>query len=406
MNDTVNYQWTVCTHPEGSLYFLAESASQSLKIFTDGDLTNPTIRNLVETAIDALLQLAQSQSISISHTELVIELLATNLMGYYFVETPSRSVFWLRDFKASLLRGNFGWFMHIMLSSTQITHLDEFRYHCACYPHSDRVSSLGDITNELEYYVVYALGDVTASASGSTSPYSKEELRDILSILDLIKAKPYSHYYMSLSGELNYSLFIAMFMRTFVTSKFLNFHGQVGARLSADQSVYMQEDSAPTKLKFNLPNLVLALGRLCFSFVSIRYRRKLEETFIGDQISRESWKLFVESLSSDWKAVVLNSALILNANIAFLAVPGVIATDPNTLDIIQAFSHVSIIFSFLSGIAGLFLYQLVTFRIGSYSNRKGTVRTLSPNPHLLTSNPSSKPFPAIPEVVRYKVRWH
>ncbi|KIJ52665.1 hypothetical protein M422DRAFT_43489 [Sphaerobolus stellatus SS14] len=380
MNDTVNYQWTACTHPEGSLYFLAESASQSLKIFTDGDLTNATIRNLVETAIDALLQLAQSQSISISHTELVIELLATNLIGYYFVETPSRSVFWLRDFKASLLRGNFGWFMHIMLSSTRITHLDEFRYHCACYPHSDRVSSLGDITNELEYYVVYALGDVTASASGSTSPYSKEELRDILSILDVIKA---------------------MFMRTFVTSKFLNFHGQAEARLSADQSVYMQEESAPTKLKFNLPNLVLALGR-----------RKLEETFIDDQVSRESWKTFVESLNSDWNAIVLYSTLILNANIAFLSVPGVIATGPNAPNIVQRCSNASILFSLGSGTTGLSLYHLVTSkRIGYYLDRKGTVRTLSPNPHLLTSNPSSNPFPflfpfpAIPEVVQYNVNW-
>ncbi|KIJ26555.1 hypothetical protein M422DRAFT_55480 [Sphaerobolus stellatus SS14] len=107
MNDTFNYQWTVCTHPEGSLYFLAESASQSLKIFTDEDLTNPTIRNLVEEAIDALLQLAQSQSISISHTELVIELLATNQMGYYFVETPSRSVFLAKRLQCFALEGQF-----------------------------------------------------------------------------------------------------------------------------------------------------------------------------------------------------------------------------------------------------------------------------------------------------------
>ncbi|KIJ24961.1 hypothetical protein M422DRAFT_274155 [Sphaerobolus stellatus SS14] len=336
VNHRANFQWIACTHPEGSLYFLAES-SQCLKIFTDEDVTNPTTRGLIEKAIDKLLRLAQRESISVVGTEIVLELKGKNQIGYYFVQSSSRSIFWLEDFDisevvllsldgvtslpqartASLLRHNFGWFIIDFVLSLN-THLDGSRYHCGCFPDSNRVFALGNFMVELEYYVVYALG--------------------------------------------------AILMRTFVTSKFLDFHGRVGARLSADQSVYMQEIRT---LSGGFILLLFVMLSKVFFNAPAQYLSRFKEIMRDDQVSRVYLQIFIDRLNSDWKDVVLYSTVVLNANVAFLAVPGVVrGPDFNVSTTAQKCSFASLLLSICSVTVGLFLIRTDYFKL-ERENPKG-----------------------------------
>ncbi|KIJ52671.1 hypothetical protein M422DRAFT_776274 [Sphaerobolus stellatus SS14] len=195
-NGRAGYQRTVCTHPEGSIYFMAES-TQRLKIFTDADLTNPKTLGLIEEATDQLLQRAHYFQ-------------GNNEIGYYFVESSSRSVFWLGDVSTEnarmlvsidgvtslpqirfLIEGVF-WLVYSSYQAVEVERrsllMGGSRYHCACSPHSGRVLALGNVMVELENYVVYALGDIMMSISRSNSPYSKGELSEILPMLNKMKA--------------------------------------------------------------------------------------------------------------------------------------------------------------------------------------------------------------------------
>jgi len=100
--------------------------------------------------------------------------------------------------------------------------------------------------------------------------------------------------------------------------RFTNFHGTQGARLNRRQKVRPPATKRPkifTILSFSL------------FFAPDIHLRNIEDIFIDrSMVLQESWKNFIMNLIREWEGLVLYSTVLLNANVAFLAIPGVIAS--------------------------------------------------------------------------------
>jgi len=102
-------------------------------------------------------------------------------------------------------------------------------------------------------------------------------------------------------------------------SKFLNFYGQVSARLSANQSVY---DSEHTRGK-GTTRLLLANIFLCGA-PAAQYKF-LRDTWIDDILNYPRWSKYISRLNGDWSNVTIFSTVMLAVDISFMAVPGVVS---------------------------------------------------------------------------------
>jgi len=158
---------------------------------------------------------------------------------------------------------------------------------------------------------------------------------------------------------------LARFMKYIAEKKYYNFHGQPDARLNSDQSVFRGEArkrSMVTRLfsllLFNAPDI---------------HAREFHKVWVDRLINHVTWSQFIAKLTSEWQDFTLYNTVLLNANVALLAVPGVISNNsPPTSDNpsqnssctngsattpAQIASYLSILTSFGSIIMGLLLVR-------------------------------------------------
>ncbi|KIJ58821.1 hypothetical protein HYDPIDRAFT_33784 [Hydnomerulius pinastri MD-312] len=113
-------------------------------------------------------------------------------------------------------------------------------------------------------------------------------------------------------------LFLARLMALFARTKFYNFHGQPGARLEADQSVYSKAgDEQQSSSIFFAPIDFL------FFYAPSAQIRKLEEIWVDKVVHYTRWKTFVSGLNNEWNGFTIYSTVMLAVDVSFLAVPGV-----------------------------------------------------------------------------------
>jgi hypothetical protein len=130
--------------------------------------------------------------------------------------------------------------------------------------------------------------------------------------------------------------------------KFLNFHGQHGARLSRNQSIYGHAKDNPTIL-------ISILSPLLFYAPDV-YLHTLENIWVDGLIHLTCWRQMIEQLQEEWTDFTLLNTIILTANVSFLAIPSV-GNGPSQLSnsIAQNASYVSVITSTGSIILALLL---------------------------------------------------
>ena len=121
---------------------------------------------------------------------------------------------------------------------------------------------------------------------------------------------------------------------------FYNFSGHHGARISREQTVHGDKTDPPSRFH---QLLFLLLFR-----VPKKRLHQLDKIYIDDKVQRLSWKSFSEKLVNSWQQEVINvsiletsiytlwtsrpclqAAVLLNANIAYLAIPGVTGNGGN-----------------------------------------------------------------------------
>lgn len=142
--------------------------------------------------------------------------------------------------------------------------------------------------------------------------------------------------------------------------QFLNLHGERGARLSRDQSVHPEVNK--TRLfKFLSPFLL---------FAPTSYLNKLQETSVDSLVNKPSWTSIKGQLTEEWKDSALfvsfmrrafwrvvngsigKATVLLNANVAFLAIQSVDEAERSNA---QRASYFSVLTSMGAIILGLLL---------------------------------------------------
>ncbi|KAN0076761.1 hypothetical protein V8E55_010616 [Tylopilus felleus] len=326
--------WQRFVHPEGNIYFYYQS--KDLRFFTDTyfEENNPW-DNIVSSATDRI-QKAKKESLWDDYAELVLNVSEDQrTCFYYFVNPIDRRLFWVDEVNVKDLFGNA--FTGVNECS-QIKYLleEHYWYHCLYYPHSRPVPK--KVFDELRGMLRYAKAEL-ATSDTSLSPFTVEELTSLLQIVksssDCVEAPN------------EYSVCIlARLMSAFAQNKFLNFHGQGIARLDADVHVFA-EDHRENRSIFMIRNVFL-LGTNVLLFGSLKeHARRLRRVWADDIIIKPRWKDFINRVTNELSRYAIFSTVMLTANLAFLAVPG-IATPPQVIIYGSALTTItSIIISFV-----------------------------------------------------------
>jgi hypothetical protein len=79
--------------------------------------------------------------------------------------------------------------------------------------------------------------------------------------------------------------------------RFLNLHGEPGARLDSCQSIYTPEPEKDSFLMKILSPLMI--------YGPESHLRRLEETTVDYMVSKRTWKMFSEKIFGEWRETIL-----------------------------------------------------------------------------------------------------
>ncbi|KAK7052040.1 hypothetical protein R3P38DRAFT_3255270 [Favolaschia claudopus] len=335
--------WTPCQHPEGAQYFFHEEK----RVFTDANLFDANTLTFINDNMRTVLDFLQAHNVDLDPgVDLVLDefLYDDGSKGcqYYFVNHQDRCVFWMDYCDSNLfpvtaeVKG--------MSSASHIRHELEAQYwlHCEYYPLAFEVTHV--VVDELRDIVLHALGDVITS---ETSTVSREidDLNKMITLLDGISQYVGEHADKNLSGS---TVLVGRLMHLFARNRVYNFHGEPGARLNVDQSIHA---TAQTRTL-----LVRTLSPLLFYAPDV-HLSGLKAIGMDGIIRRRGWADYVRRLIGEWQEFILYATVVLNANVAFLAISSVDnngASAPNR-SAAQISSYLSILTSIGSIIVGLLL---------------------------------------------------
>ncbi|KAF8844196.1 hypothetical protein BDN67DRAFT_1066314 [Paxillus ammoniavirescens] len=340
--------WTRSVHPEGAVYFRHERRG----IYTDADIRdvptfeiiNRAIARIHETLLEANMSIEQSENV-----QLVIELHmpkgkskrtskgrpkhhtkskdrgdaegnAKPTCLYYFVNHARRCLLWPTEFTEVSNE----LFFHVrgVKSWDHVRHAMERQYwfHCELFPDSLYILPAKDLpasdsqsaellVHELKQIIMHASGDALTSKT-SLVPFDKEELGKMLELMDHIRDS-FGTSDTPISPCVK--VLMARLMRTFAHARFFNFYGEIGARLDADQTVYNVTERRASVL-------LLFISWLLFRAPDV-HLKTLRTIWVDQTINYVPWTKFLDKLNSEWQELVLYATVILNANVAFLAIP-------------------------------------------------------------------------------------
>lgn len=327
--------WTPLMHPEGALYWVHEKDP----IYTDTNMCDPDLRQHIEEALQEINELKELCPPLPEDWELALELSKDDETGepicsYYFVCISTRCLFWLHDFDLeSVLAG--------LCGVTEWTHIHlalqgQYWSHWEMFPHNREVPEY--LVQELLGILVHAGVDCMTS-SNSTAAYSEGELSKLLG---------YVKHVTSVGGNYGFSAcVVGRLMSFFVFSRYINFYGQKGARLTTDQTIY--------GFRPKRTYLIKTMSILLF-FAPESHLKGLESIYTDFVLCQHRWAQFTTRLQADWTEFVLYGAVLLVANVAFLAIPSIDSGDPIRTPA-QLASYFSVIASIGSVVMGLLLLR-------------------------------------------------
>ncbi|KAI9459419.1 hypothetical protein BJY52DRAFT_1223044 [Lactarius psammicola] len=320
--------WVPATHPGGALYFY----NAERRIFTDVYMYDPDLSAEIH-AFAALLDSERTRPFPTNNYDLVLDIITKTqnetIWAYYYIDHHSKTLFWLHYYECG---DDLFSEVHGVQDASHVKLRLESLYwvHWSLYPTvPDWRRFPKNAPNEL-------LGTLLSSGIG----LGTENSHVITSVARLL-----SSYVVCLANW-----------------RFLNFHGQRTSRQDRYKSIYKGGLRERTRL-------VRILSPILFFFPDV-HLRELEKVW-ADKISVEVlWKEFTQKLVSEWTEFVLywrirQSTVMLAANVAFLAIPGVIVVPQNTNlqnawinpSPAQITSSISLVFSLGSIITGLLLIR-------------------------------------------------
>ncbi|KAH8114381.1 hypothetical protein DFH11DRAFT_210933 [Phellopilus nigrolimitatus] len=337
--------WMSYTHPEGQIYFL--NTSRGFHYLTEAHLYEGHILEQVENFVDEIekkIREYHSDHRFPSNVEVVLEI-GDQIWSYYLVDLDRCCIFWLDDYDAEvLIPPTFGIeaqeHFHHLLNGEYWLHIEHFPSHRQLM--KGTLEELLGILNfcKIDY----------ATSSDSTAPYKESETESLIASVKHFQALHESGYS---SG--NVVAGSARIMVIIANERFHNFYGFNGARLTVTQSV-RGDNLRPRSW------LIKLLSPALF-YAPDTHLSRLEDLWVDGVIKQRRWKIFQEKLERDWEGFVLYATVLLNANVAFLAIPAVTSNNSSLWESPAAIaSKASIIASLGSITVGLLLVRQLRTR--------------------------------------------
>ncbi|KAH0579359.1 hypothetical protein H2248_003499 [Termitomyces sp. 'cryptogamus'] len=330
--------WEQYTHPEGQPYFyFAEK-----RIITECWIWDREMFRILDEFINQFEDFIRSRNMTQpDDADLLLEVNIedeVNWCGYYYVSGSTRSVFWLEPFDISThvseVRGD--------VDPTHIKLYLEYQY----WYHWDLFPNVGDPTDKIYDLVANTIADARTdiqSSRTSTVNHSKEDLKEMAEIVEGMKSRKFSASHWCLGR----------FMQLIIKDRFINYHGQYGARLNFSQSIHSNNPPENTWF-FTIVSLLL------LSAPNV-HLKSLNELWVDQITLKARWVKFFVKMNSQWGEHIVHASILLNANVAFLAIPSNDPSNNTTLQstrtAAQIASYLSIVTSFASMLLALLLVR-------------------------------------------------
>ncbi|KAK7435516.1 hypothetical protein VKT23_019638 [Stygiomarasmius scandens] len=330
--------WERIPHPEGARYFWF----QEKNVYTDANILDERVRGKVAGFIKEIFDFCDKYKIRLPPAANLV--LAPKIgdngeviCAYYFVDHSRRSIFWLDHFMFSDSKFYICETVRGVTDPSHIRHEIEsqYWYHCNLYPHSSGLTPV--LVDELRDIIMHWISDSLTSAIG-TAPYSVAELQSMLNLANNFRKNTTTGGCVSAYSRL---------MNVFCRHRFIYFHGQPAVRLDFDKSVHETPDVPMQSWLLKL------LSPLMFSTPDIYYNA-LDRIWVDRMIHQASWDRFINGMKDEWQELILFGTVLLNANVAFLAIQS-IDTDQPQRSPAQISSYTSVVVTLGSIILGLFL---------------------------------------------------
>ncbi|KAF4619588.1 hypothetical protein D9613_004778 [Agrocybe pediades] len=334
--------WTRYVHPEGARYFMRAGGTiwmSQQKVWTESDIFRHNILTQLEAHLTIIEDFISEVGLVIRpQWNLVINYyddgLSSPYTGYYLVDHEMHKVFFLDEYEAEDLDA---WCqVPGAQSECHIGHEIE-----AQYWYRTSASLCGFVTNlragTLFYFTHMHSTWKTGMSKGLEALYYilSELLNDFTENIDVHDAGT-----ASLLGRL---------MFVINRERFLNFHGEAHSRLEGTFSVY----GTPIYAR---KWLVKTVSPLLF-YAPDFHLRTLQNMSVDGVTRRFMFQDFTQRMNGEWEQIILFGTVVLNANVAFLAIQSVDnnnSGDPHRLPA-QVLSYLSIVASVGSILLGLLL---------------------------------------------------
>ncbi|CAA7270226.1 unnamed protein product [Cyclocybe aegerita] len=342
--------WRRYAHPEGGRYFRHVTANK-LIVYTDADLFDDNILDRAEEDIEAIENYITTNNLTSLFERpccLVIDLnYSVEDDGqidtiYYLVDHPTRTIFFfdyldINEDSLPVWREAPG--------SESEHHLyyeiqAQYWYFLSLYPDTIKLSS--PLISELRDVTLHFIGD-TMTSPLSTSPYTLDDLYKILTLTTNME-KNIGDGLQSVGA----TSLLARMLYTFVHAKFLHFHGEAHARIERNYSVYGDSTNQRTLL-------IKAVSLFLWSAPDV-HLRTLQRMWVDEIMHKAVWEECVKKMNDEWQEFVLFGTVMLNANMALLAIQSVDEEGPMKSGV-QISSYLSVVASIGSIILGLLLVR-------------------------------------------------
>ncbi|KAI9443664.1 hypothetical protein BJY52DRAFT_447779 [Lactarius psammicola] len=306
-----------------------------------------------------------------THYDLVLDIIKTEddetIWAYYYVDHSTKTLFWLHYYECgdSLLGEVRG--------VQEASHVSAYFSVCRLIPFGSMTRSIPELRLESLYWVHWSLyptgpdwrefpenalnellgalvssGIDSLTSKVSTSPYTAAEMESMRNFIKEAESLG--------TGNPHVITSVARLLSFYAHWRFLHFHGQKSSRQDRYKSIYKGSSRKRTIL-------VRILSPVLFFFPDV-HLRELEKVWTDKIIVEALWKEFMQKLVSEWTEFVLYSTVMLAANVAFLAIPGVLPQNSSppanariNPSLAQIISSISLVFSIGSIITGLLLIR-------------------------------------------------
>lgn len=315
MGETNLRGWEPITHTEGCLYFYHKDKRIYTEVYLYEAGYFEEVEQFVQYLEDSLR--ASGETLPSSNCELVIQIDWDDeddevLWSYYYVDHNSRCLFWLNDFEVD----------HLLYEVTgsmppaHFKHILESWYwdHVSLFPNGFDVESQPNLTDELIGMLSYFSVDIMTSPT-TTVPYTLEELNRMIKLLG--RKHPGA-------GAIALSSGLGRILSIFCHWRYIHSHGQRHARLDRNQSIHGNGVRPRSWL--------MQAFSIAFFMAPEVHLRDVEKLYVDRIVLTSSWKRHILKLQGEWQEFILYATVMLNANVAFLAIPDVIIFPDNNLE--------------------------------------------------------------------------